>query len=170
MTNTKILLVDDEPDVREVVREILEDHVGEIFEAGNGEEALQFLATNTVDAVLSDVNMPKLNGIEFLQSMRNRGDLTPFVVLTAFGDKDMAIEALRYGAFEFLDKPWDRNQLKDTMLRAVELGQEFNFWKNQPDMMQGLEELRTQNSEKSLNHLKKVLSMMSGFKNSGTKG
>lgn len=164
MTRTKVLLVDDEPDVREVVREILEDDITEIFEAGDGEEALDFLSKNSVDAILSDVNMPKLNGIEFLQKLRATGDLTPFVVLTAFGDKKMAVDALRFGAFEFLDKPWDRKQLKETMLRAIELGQEFNFWKTQPDMLQGLEEIRQNNSEKSLGHLQKVLSMISGYK------
>jgi DNA-binding NtrC family response regulator len=118
----RLLIVDDEADIREVLRESLASHVDLIFEASNGLEALERLKTNSVHAILSDVNMPKMTGLELLKTLRARGDETPFIVLTGFGEKKMVVEALRLGAFDFLDKPWKETDIIDVVERAIAAG------------------------------------------------
>jgi YesN/AraC family two-component response regulator len=118
----RLLIVDDEPDIREILRESLASHIDMIFEAANGEEALEKLKTVSVHAILSDVNMPKMSGLELLKQLRAQGDSTPFIVLTGFGDKKMVIDALRLGAFDFLDKPWTETDIIDVVERAIQLG------------------------------------------------
>lgn len=118
----RLLIVDDEPEVRAVLKESLLDHVGMIFEAESGLDALEKLKTLKVHAIISDLSMPKLTGIELLRKLRERGEKTPFIILTGFGDKALAVEALRLGAFDLLDKPWQETQIIDVVERAVAAG------------------------------------------------
>ncbi len=123
-----LLIVDDEADIREVIKDTLINLDLHIDEAENGLEAKRLLETRTYDAILSDVNMPKMNGIEFLKYVRSENISTPFVILTAYGDKDLAIQALKLGAFDFIDKPWDLENMVQTVLKALDLGYELNRW------------------------------------------
>jgi DNA-binding NtrC family response regulator len=125
--NTKptLLIVDDEPDLLELLSD---EAIGQQFQvetAKNGKEALERLtrpSANRIDAVLSDINMPLLNGLELLSEVRKAGLETPFVFLTGYGDKEKAVLALRLGAMDFLDKPFDRKHLHHAMRRALEYG------------------------------------------------
>ncbi len=102
----------------------------QISHASNGKEALELTTKQTFDAILTDINMPIMNGIEFLKSLRANGNETPVVILTGHYDKELVIQALRLGAFEFLDKPWSEENLADVIGRALELGAELNFRKS----------------------------------------
>ena len=92
------------------------------------EESKKLLEKRRYDAIVSDVNMPKMNGIEFLKFIRSENIPTPFVILTAYGDKDLAIQALKLGAFDFIDKPWELENMVQTVLKALDLGFELNRW------------------------------------------
>ena len=117
-----ILIVDDEPDLREVVAEILSDLNADIVQAANGREALEILASRQVDAILSDIDMPVLGGLEFLREAKRLGLAIPFVFVTAFGDKRNVLEALRLGAIDFIEKPFRNEAVLDVMAKALELG------------------------------------------------
>ncbi len=124
-----VLVVDDEQDLCEIIASQLEvlvmDQPIVIDMAFNGAEALKKCEQKWYDAVISDLNMPLMTGLQMLGELRSHGKDTPVVFLTAFGDKQKAVEALRLGAFDFLDKPWKAELLRQTMLAAIQLGAQF---------------------------------------------
>ena len=117
-----LLIVDDEPGLVNVLTQLMEDHAMEIHVASNGKEALEKIKTGAYDAVLSDINMPEMSGLELLARVRQTSLETPFVFLTGFGDKEKTIEALRLGATDFLDKPFDPEIVINVLRKALELG------------------------------------------------
>ena len=130
----RILVVDDEEDLREIIVEQLQVLSGtpalngralEIQTAENGRDALKFTDSNWYDAILSDINMPLMTGLEFLGELRGRGKDVPLIFLTAFGDKGKVVEALRMGAYDFLDKPWKADHLRKVISEAIRLGEKL---------------------------------------------
>lgn len=122
MEKARILIVDDEEDLRDVLAHQLRGLNATIDTAENGRTALGLAKQNWYDAILSDISMPEMSGLEFLAGLREKGVDSPFVFLTGFGDKSKALEALRLGAFDFMEKPWEPETLRTTMGKAVELG------------------------------------------------
>jgi DNA-binding NtrC family response regulator len=122
VSQRRILVVDDEEDLRDVLVHQLRAIGAEIDVAENGRVALEMVQSKWYDAILSEINMPEMTGLEFLMTIRDLGFETPFVILTGFGDKAKAVEALRLGAFDFLEKPWEPERLRATMSDAVEYG------------------------------------------------
>lgn len=127
MGQTKILIVDDEEDLREVLEYQLSSLGAKIVLAANGREAFQLIQSSRFDAILSDITMPEMTGLDLLARVRGAGFDMPFVILTGFGDKTKAVEALRLGAFDFLEKPWDQETLVSTMRIAVEYGEKLRL-------------------------------------------
>jgi DNA-binding NtrC family response regulator len=122
MEKKRLLIVDDEEDLRDILAHQLKQLGAEIVLAENGRVALELVKAEKFDAVLSDISMPEMTGLEFLAGVRAFECQTPFVILTGFGDKSKAVEALRLGAFDFMEKPWDPDQLRRTINDAMELG------------------------------------------------
>ncbi len=125
MTNRPtVLVVDDEAPIRELLTQVLEMLPINIVTSENGEEALKLVTSGrfAFDAILSDIKMPKMDGLTFLLNLRRKENHTPFVILTAYGDKKFAIDALRHGAFDFLEKPFRSEELIKTMEKAIRLG------------------------------------------------
>lgn len=120
----RLLIIDDESELREVLVDLLSEHASEIKQASNGLEGIDLLKTNTFDAVLSDEKMPKKSGLEVLKWMRENDINTPFVIHTGYGQKEMVLEAQRLGAYAFIDKPWDENALITTVQKALLSGME----------------------------------------------
>ncbi len=118
----RLLIIDDEADLREVLIALLEDHILDIVQASNGMEGIDILGSQDFDAVLSDEKMPKKSGLEVLKWMREQGLNTPFVIHSGYRYKDMVSEASRLGAFAFIDKPWDENKLIQTVCDAIDVG------------------------------------------------
>jgi DNA-binding NtrC family response regulator len=118
----RLLIIDDEPDLREVLIALLEDMVPIIVEAANGMDAIDILSKEQFDAILSDEKMPRKSGLEVLRWLRENGDQTPFIIHSGFRHKDMASEATRLGAFAFIDKPWDEKILMKTVCDAITAG------------------------------------------------
>lgn len=114
-----ILVVDDEADIREILGMQIQDLGFEFVEAENGQQALELIENSSVDVVISDISMPKMNGIDFLRNCRLNGFDKPFIVLTGNATKSTALEALRLGAFDFLEKPFNPTQMKSLFIEAM---------------------------------------------------
>jgi DNA-binding NarL/FixJ family response regulator len=117
----KILIVDDEKDFRAIVKEILIDEEFSAAEASNGLNAIEIFKINSFDAVLLDLRMPGMDGIETLQELKKIDPHIPIIILTAFGDIPTAVEAVKQGAYDFITKPPEFDKLITIIKRAVEM-------------------------------------------------
>lgn len=116
----QILIVDDEKSIRSTLREILEYEKFKVEEAKDGEEGLELLRNGSYDLVLCDIKMPKMDGLELLQKAMEEGIDSPFIMISAHGTIDSAVEATKKGAFDFLQKPLDLNRLLVTLRNAMD--------------------------------------------------
>jgi len=117
---SRILIVDDEQSIRDTLREILEYEGYEIEEASDGDKAISLIKKFNYDAVLSDIKMPKLDGIEVLEKAKSIAPELPFIMISGHGTMETAIEATKKGAFDFINKPPDLNKLLITVRNAVD--------------------------------------------------
>jgi len=116
----RVLLVDDDEDLREHFATALTSQGFEIFTAGDGEEALTKLARHPIDVIVTDLVMPKVDGFELLKTMRERGDDIPAIVLTGFGDMHKALSIIHdLKAYWFLEKPVKAEALESLLDRAM---------------------------------------------------
>jgi two-component system nitrogen regulation response regulator NtrX len=126
MTQANILVVDDEPDIRELVRDILEDEGHRVVVAENGEAARTQFARNTPDLVLLDIWMPDVDGITLLAEWSSGGELEcPVIVMSGHGTLETAIEATRLGAHDFVQKPISLAKLLSLVNQALEAGKKY---------------------------------------------
>jgi len=115
----KILIVDDEPTVRDSLRLLLKSNF-DVTLAADGEEALGVFDESKPDLVLLDVMMPKVDGIEVLKRLRERGTDTPIIMLTAVNTVKTAVQAMKWGAHDFLNKPFDVNELTSLIVTTLD--------------------------------------------------
>jgi DNA-binding NtrC family response regulator len=115
-----ILVIDDEAAIRETLKEILEYEKYEITLAEDGAKGLQLLQKNSYDVVLSDVKMPGIDGMELLDRVQALAPDVPMVMISGHGTVEMAIEATKKGAYDFITKPPDLNRLLITLRNAVD--------------------------------------------------
>jgi two-component system response regulator FlrC len=106
-----ILLVEDDDDLRDAIAKTLNTHGYGCVTARNGQHALQCLEQHDVQLVLTDVQMPQLDGIELLTQIRKRADNLPVLMMTAYGTIDKAVEALQKGANDYVTKPFESQRL-----------------------------------------------------------
>jgi len=111
MNQRRVLVVDDEANMRRVLEIMLSRRGYRTLSAGDGREALAQLQDQTVDLVISDLRMPGMNGIELLQALRQSGNETPLIIITAQGTIESAVEAMRLGACDYLLRPFDNEAL-----------------------------------------------------------
>ncbi|MBB6459579.1 sigma-54-dependent transcriptional regulator [Flammeovirga kamogawensis] len=116
----KILIIDDEKSIRYTLREILEFEDYEVDEAKDGEEALEKLVVNNYDVALCDVKMPKKDGIEVLTKAMEMGKAPQFIMISAHANIDIAVDATKKGAFDFISKPPDLNRLLLAVRNALD--------------------------------------------------
>lgn len=123
MPMPKILIIEDEASIRAVLKDILLDQKElklEVDEARDGAEGLQMLETTGYDLAFCDIKMPKMDGMEVLEKAKQKGIQCPFVMISAHGTTEMAVDALRMGAYDFLQKPPDLNRLLITVRNALD--------------------------------------------------
>jgi DNA-binding NtrC family response regulator len=109
-----VLIVDDKNVQLKTLRRALRTRGFMVIEAESGQQALDQLDNiNTVDIVLTDYAMPGMNGIELLQKIRKICKSLPVILMTAYGDKDLVVEAMHHGCSGFIDKPFDIDELLD---------------------------------------------------------
>lgn len=116
----KILIVDDEKSIRNTLREILEYEKYEVDEAEDGEKGLQLIHENDYDIILCDIKMPKLDGMEVLEKAHELGKDAQFIMISAHGSIETAVEATKKGAYDFIQKPPDLNRLLLTLRNALD--------------------------------------------------
>jgi two-component system, NtrC family, nitrogen regulation response regulator NtrX len=116
----KILIIDDERAIRSTLKEILEFENYAVDEAEDGEKGLQLLNKSKYDVVLCDIKMPGMDGLEVLEKAMELSPDTPFIMISAHGTIDTAVEATKKGAYDFLQKPPDLNRLLVTVRNALD--------------------------------------------------
>lgn len=115
-----ILVVDDEVNIRGALVTLLEKKGHRVRGAGTGEEALEELEAAPADLVMTDLKMPGIGGMEFLRRLKAKWPETEVVVMTAYGSIDTAVEAMRYGAYDYLTKPIDRERFPIVVEKALD--------------------------------------------------
>tara|TARA_Y100000991_G_scaffold213932_1_gene200572 strand:+ start:36498 stop:37661 length:1164 start_codon:yes stop_codon:yes gene_type:complete len=118
----KILIIEDEPAIRRVLVKILseEDKKHEIHESENGIEAINNIKKSSYDLIISDIKMPKVDGIEVLEYCKKNNSETPIIMISGHGDLELAVDSMRKGAFDYISKPPDLNRLLTTVRNALD--------------------------------------------------
>lgn len=120
----KVLVIDDEEVIRKTIRQQLDGIGFEIIEAEDGEKGIELLNTLdnplTVDVIICDVRMPKINGIEAIAYFRQEYPSMPIIVLTGYPDVKLATDFLKLGVSEYLTKPVDKELLIEVVTRAAQ--------------------------------------------------
>jgi CheY-like chemotaxis protein len=120
-TGGRVLVVDDNDELRRGFRRILRAAGHEVVEASNGQEATELAVAGRFDAVLSDVRMPDMDGVELLRRLHEGDPDLPVLLISGDPDLSSALKAVEYGALEYLTKPIDRDQVQASVARAIEL-------------------------------------------------
>jgi two-component system, chemotaxis family, chemotaxis protein CheY len=122
---SNILVVDDSAAIRKILQRVLRQTgmaIQTIHEAGDGEEALSLLQSNKVDLVLTDINMPKMDGLELLAALKRSADWAnvPVVMITTEGGETKVAEAVKLGAAGYVRKPFTADQIKEKLAGILE--------------------------------------------------
>jgi two-component system response regulator AtoC len=115
-----VLVVDDEENLRLVLRTLLRRNGYEVEAASSGEEALALVDSFGPDFILTDVRMPKMGGLDLLATLRAKGNDATVVVMSAYGNTDLAIEAMKAGAYDYIQKPFKPDEVVLTLKKAEE--------------------------------------------------
>ncbi|HZQ96260.1 MAG TPA: response regulator [Candidatus Sulfotelmatobacter sp.] len=118
-----VLIVDDSSVMRKIIERSLRQAglpLARVIEAANGAEALTLLGKNPVDLILVDINMPVMDGLEFVRQAKNIVGETPMVMITTEGSESQVVKALSLGARDYIRKPFTPDQMKDHVLHLLE--------------------------------------------------
>ncbi len=108
----RILVVDDNNDLRSIIKEYLSDNGDFVEGACDGKDALMKYMENRYDLVITDLNMPEITGIDLMKNIRQKNDMTEFIIITGYASLDTAVEAIKIGAFDYIVKPFRMEELK----------------------------------------------------------
>jgi two-component system chemotaxis response regulator CheY len=120
-----ILVVDDSAAIRKILQRVLRQtglSIGAIHEAGDGQEALELLKTNAVSMILTDINMPRMDGLQLLAALKAAPEWsgTPVVMITTEGGETKVAEAVRLGAAGYVRKPFTADQIKEKLAGVLQ--------------------------------------------------
>ncbi|MGA7104813.1 MAG: sigma-54 dependent transcriptional regulator [Candidatus Deferrimicrobiaceae bacterium] len=118
-----VLVIDDETNIRKTLEGVLSDDGYHVVQAGDGAQGLEVLSRSFMDAVLLDVWMSGMDGIETLKKIREAYPIVPVIMISGHGTIDTAVKAVKMGAFDFIEKPISLTKLLITLSRAIEQGQ-----------------------------------------------
>lgn len=118
-----ILIADDESSVRYSFKKLLKDYDYQVIEAANGLEALSVFNLQQPDLVVLDIEMPGMTGLEAIKRIKAADPQVPVIIMTAFGTTERVIEAMKNGAFDYLEKPFDIDKLKSVIQEALKIKQ-----------------------------------------------
>lgn len=117
-----VLIVDDSSAIRKILRRVLaqtELDIQEVYEAGDGVEALEKLESNEVSLVLSDINMPNMDGLEFLDRLKAGGRDIPVIMISTEGSQPKVLRAVQLGARGYVRKPFNAEQIKEKICACI---------------------------------------------------
>lgn len=141
MSPLQILIIDDEESIRHMLTLLLRREGWQVRAVEDGQEGLKELLVRQYDLVLCDVRMPIMGGLELLKEIDERGIDTTVIVMSAFGSRDLAIKALKAGAYDYIDKPFQKDEILLTLVKAAErlrLQEENKALRRQVDDQKGL--------------------------------
>jgi len=146
----KILVVEDEKSMREVLRMLLEAENYEVMTAKNGLEGISHIDSDIFDLVITDMKMPKVNGFEVLKKIKEISPETIVIMITAFGTKESAVEAMKIGAYDYIHKPFNIDEIRLIVRKAIEkkrLREELSLLKQKIETTYTLENIIGQSSK-----------------------
>jgi DNA-binding NtrC family response regulator len=120
MKNPQILIVDDEEKIRKVLTRLLQDEEYHVKSVENGQKAIAILHSYKADVVLMDQNMPGISGIEALVTIKEKNPFLTVIIITAHGEVSLAVDAIKKGAYDYLEKPFDNDKLLLLIKRAID--------------------------------------------------
>jgi two-component system, chemotaxis family, chemotaxis protein CheY len=130
-TKGKILIIDDESEVREVLRLHLESANYNVIEASDGEEGVNLMKSGSnllqVGFIICDIRMPKVNGIEAIDFLKQNAPSIPIVVVTGYPDSDLAVSLLKKGVKDYMVKPIEKAKLLEKVKEALSAPQNFDY-------------------------------------------
>jgi two-component system response regulator (stage 0 sporulation protein F) len=118
----RILIVDDEENTRIGLSKLLSQEGFEVDSAADGNEALDYLGQQKVNLVISDINMPEMDGLEFLREISRKFPSTSVIMITSYGGVESYLEAMNLGAYEYLHKPVRLDELRSVMKKIFNGG------------------------------------------------
>src|SRR3990172_6265286 len=121
MKKPSILLIDDDDSLRRVMEFSLAEAGYAVQAAAGGEEGLRLFEKGSFDAVITDITMPGMGGMEVLKKVRRSDGLLPVIIITAYGTIESAVEAMKQGAFDYITKPFNRDELRLTLEKALRM-------------------------------------------------
>ena len=134
--NAHILIIADEKNYLLVLQTLLEDEGYTVTALSDPETALAFLQESEVDVVVTDMKMPRITGLDVLERVKKQWPYTPVLIMTAFGTIESAVETMKYGAFDYITKPFSNDELLLSIHNAVELAQAHREYKLLQEAMQ----------------------------------
>jgi DNA-binding NtrC family response regulator len=114
-----LLIADDEPNIRRVLQAIFQKDGYEVYVAENGVRALEVAAAHPVDVLITDLIMPDMNGVELLQKIKQNHVGVVAVMITAYATIKTCVDAMRYGASDYITKPFDMDEIRAVVKRAI---------------------------------------------------
>ncbi|MEC7984441.1 MAG: sigma-54 dependent transcriptional regulator, partial [Myxococcota bacterium] len=115
----RILIADDEASIRLVLKAQIRQLGHSVHAVKNGQEAINYLQKYSVDVLITDLQMPKMNGMQLFERCRSEYPDIPVIILTAHGTVNLAVEAIKKGAFDFQAKPFDKEELRTLLMKAL---------------------------------------------------
>lgn len=119
-TQPVVLIAEDDINMRELIATMLEDMPITVIQATSSQQALDYIESERIDVVVTDLCMPKVDGLEVLRFARNHDHLTQVIMITGYGTVESAVDSLKAGAFDYISKPFDNTELRHTVETAVE--------------------------------------------------
>ena len=144
-----VLIIDDDKQARKNVSEYLKLCGYEVFEAGTLKEGTEFISKGDGDIIVLDVQLPDGNGLDLMSELSTQPSRIPVIMITGFGNIEMAVDAMKNGAHDFLTKPIDLDDLEVTLNRAIRYGQQVRQ-----------EMTERQQTEKRLLQLEKAIELL----------
>ncbi|MCF6173956.1 MAG: response regulator [Campylobacteraceae bacterium] len=121
LNNSTILLAEDEQNVAKSFKKVLLLYVKEVFVAGDGEEAFELYTKKNPDIVITDIKMPKINGLEFIKKIREKNQEIPIIVTSAYADQDFLLESIKLSLVEYVIKPIKEKDLNRLLKECAKL-------------------------------------------------
>jgi putative two-component system response regulator len=154
--NSSLLIVDDDPYVLESISTLLKEYGYTVCTCQNATDAINMVKKVNFDVVLTDIKMPQVTGIELLQNVHAYNSQIPVILMTAFAELDVAVDAVKRGAFDFITKPYNPDYLLHSVEKAVKYTRFVQMEKNYKAMLEDTVRIRTQELADALTMVKNM--------------
>lgn len=151
-----LLIVDDDPYVLESISTLLKEYQYAVYTSLNANDAMQQVRNFSFDVIVTDIKMPQVTGIDLLQNIHAYNQQIPVILMTAFAELDIAVDAIKRGAFDFITKPYNPDYLLHAVEKAAKYTKFVRMEKNYKSMLEDTVRVRTQELADALTMVKKM--------------